>query len=658
MQSKARLGRYLLVPVSLLASAGLFAQSPEDLVKELEELLNTKVTVASKTAESLNEAPGIITVVSRLEIEGYAAQNLGQVLNRVVGMALLSPDIFPKQSLVVRGQETTPYNNHILVLMDGRPMRDPITGGLNGSYWNSFPLAAVDRLEIIRGPGSVLYGSCAYSGVVNIITRTREDEGTGGAASVGLGSNGAFTQSAHVLVRTGSLKGVVGVTEFLDDGPRSRFVDYNGTAGSGLFFHHSLGAVAHFDYQGVTLNAYQGNYDPYSLEGGGEAWVANMKGQQLTTHLDTGYGAELNDQVQVGANLTYNRTAWITGERTLTPVPLYPQASTEGHALLLEATVRIRTYKDLNIILGGGGEKADWGGGLVLDGSQTSSFLYGQMDYRLQALKLIGGLQYNKLENVKGNVSPRLGLIYDFNPVLGAKLLYSTAFRKGYPNETGFNHPVFRGNPELQPELIDTLEGQLFYQGKRLQGTLTYYRSQMKDLIGRQMFANPAGPAPFYLKYLNGGSWDFQGLEAEGRVSLSARLLLTGSATYQTNRDQAGLDNATLHPNTTVKAGFLFHANGWSLGVFDLYTSAPHPTTLVNPSSAVVNKVPGSSQLLSAKASWKAWERGSRSLNVALETDNALDQDMRYPDYPNKAVNSLLVLNPGRTITGSINLVF
>lgn len=662
----------LTLPVlAALSPSPVSAQeAQDDSLKELLALLNTKVTVASKSAESLNAAPGIITVVSRPEIEGFAAQNLGQVLNRVVGMALLSPDIFPGQSLVIRGQETTPYNNHVLVLLDGRPMRDPITGGLNGSYWNAFPISVVEKLEIIRGPGSVLYGSCAYSGVVNIVTRNREEDGLGGQITLGTGSYQATQRSAQILLRKGDLKGIIGLSQFRDLGAEARFIDYNGTAGSGRFFQRNLGLMAHLDYSGLTLNAYHGNYDPYTLEGGNEVWDPNVKSQQITTHLDLGYSASLNSKVTLGANLTYNQTDWYIGERTVTTAPLYPQTFTGGDALLLEANAKIKLGEGFNVILGGGGEKASWGKSkdpatwapsLVIDGDQNSFFLYAQLDYRIEALKLIGGLQYNKLQDIKGNVSPRLGLIYDFTPELGAKLLYSTAFRKGYPNETGFNHPIFRGNASLQPETIGTLEAQVFYQTKTAQASLTYYRSKMKDIITRQLYplaSPPPGLPPFYFQYLNGGSWDYSGFEAEGRLSLTPRLMFTGSASYQTNENEAGVKDATLHPNTMVKAGLLYNQTWGSLGAFDAYFGKPKPTTLVRASSAVVNKDPEAYHLISAKLSIKLHESAKGSVKLALEGNNLAGTDIRYPDYPNKAVNSLIPLSSGRTWMGSITVIF
>jgi len=676
-RSIARTLMFLAPALGILAPTPVMGQdAQDDSLKELLALLNTDVTVASKSAESVNAAPGIITVVTRPEIEGFAAQNLGQVLNRVVGMALLSPDIFPNQSLVVRGQETTPYNNHVLVLLNGRPMRDPITGGLNGSYWNAFPIGVVEKLEIIRGPGSVLYGSCAYSGVVNIVTRTRDEEGVGGQLTLGTGSFQATQRSGHVQVRMGGLKGIIGVSQFRDLGAEASFTDYPTdlphiqSYGTGRFFQRNLGLMAHLDYGGFSLNAYRGNYDPYSLEGGTEGWQPDVRNQQITTHVDLGYSKELNSVVSLGANLTYNQTDWYTGERTPTPAPSFQQAFTGGDATLFEVMAKLKPMEGLNIIVGGGGEKASWGKAkdpatwapsLVIAGDQKSTFLYAQADYRIDRVKLIGGLQYNKLENIDGNVSPRLGVIVDFTPELGAKVLYSTAFRKGYPNETGFNVSVFRGNPLLQPETISTVEAQVFYQTPKAQASLTYYQSKMKDIVTRNLFVidppPPSGP-PIYLKYLNGGTWDYQGFEAEGRISITPRFLVTGSLSYQTNENEAGIKDATLHPNLMVKAGALYTGSRWSLGVFDAYFGKPKSTTLVNPGSDMVNKEPEAYHMVSGKFTWKALEIGKGHVKLALEGNNLFNTDIRYPDYPNKKVNSLLPISSGRTWAASITVVF
>jgi len=618
----------------------LHAQEVDELAKELEALLNTKITVASKSAESLNQAPGIVTVVTSRELEGFAAMNLGQVMNRVVGMALLSPDIFKDNSVVIRGQETWPYNNHILVLLNGRPVRDPITGGLNGPIWNAFPLALVERLEIIRGPGSVLYGSCAYSGVVNIVTKAREGDGVSGQITATGGGHGGFGQQGAVAFRSGELTGLVGLNQYGDQGPRFTFTDYEGTLGSGTFDRHVVGAMAEVGYRGFTLRAVRDSYDQFSLNGGSETWDPHYKGQQVATHLDLGYTLELSPKAQIGANVTFNQTDWYTDARTAPTL-------TTAKATLVELVASLKPREGTNLILGGGAESSTWNGtGLLVGGDQTSTFFYAQVDQRLGAVKLIGGAQYNKLEGIEGNLSPRLGLIWDITPELGAKVLYSTAFRKGYPHETGFNHPVFRGNRDLKPELVTTTEAQLFYQGRTAQASVTLYQSRFKDIITRRVFTTPT----FYLQYFNGGSWDYQGVEVEGKVSLSSRFMATGSASYQTNESEAGLKDATLHPNTMVKAGLLYQEGAWQAGVFNAYFGTPKPTTRVSPSSQVVNPEAEAYHLLSAKVSWKARSWGRKALLLTLEGDNLLGTDVRYPDYANKGVNTLLPLHKGASI--------
>jgi len=71
----------------------------------------------------------------------------------------------------VRGDIQSQLSNHILVLLNGRPVRESLLGGLNFPFFSAFPVEMIERKELVRGPGSVLYGTNAYSGIVNVITR-------------------------------------------------------------------------------------------------------------------------------------------------------------------------------------------------------------------------------------------------------------------------------------------------------------------------------------------------------------------------------------------------------------------------------------------------------------------------------------------------------
>ncbi len=207
---------------------------------------------------------------------------------------------------------------------------------------------------------------------------------------------------------------------------------------------------------------------------------------------------------------------------------------------------------------------------------------------------------------------------------------------------------------DLEPEFVDTYEAQIFYHTDKIQSSLTYYSSRMTNLITRKYFPDASLTPPFYLKYLNVGSWDFRGLEFEGKYSLSENFLATIGLSYQTNENEAGIEDATLHPNYAAKVGLLYTQRRFSIGVFNSCFSQPKDTITVNPESDAVNKVPEANNFLSAELTFKI----NKNFMLSLQADNLLDQDMRYPDFPNKQVNSLIPLNGGRTFYGTLTCNF
>ena len=131
-----------------------------------------------------------------------------------------------------------------------------------------------------------------------------------------------------------------------------------------------------------------------------------------------------------------------------------------------------------------------------------------------------------------------------------------------------------------------------------------------------------------------------------------------GSISHQSNETEAGAEDVSLHPNTLAKFGALYQTRGWTFSLFDVYNSKPKATTSVHPDSAVVNKAPEAVHLVSAKVVWRAYDDGQRAVKLSLEGHNLLGKDIRYPDYPNKAVNSLIPLSEGRTFYVGASVVF
>ena len=169
----------LVFPLLLLRTAS--AQFDEEIFFETEEWVET----AAKRLQPIEESPAAVTIITAEEIQASGATNLGEVLRRVPGlevMSLLSCDYV----IGARGQNR-PLENGVLALVNGRSIYEDFFGVV---LWNSkdFPLEMIERIEVVRGPGSVLYGANAFHAVVNIITKTPL-EAPGSTVSLTAGSN-------------------------------------------------------------------------------------------------------------------------------------------------------------------------------------------------------------------------------------------------------------------------------------------------------------------------------------------------------------------------------------------------------------------------------------------------------------------------------------
>jgi len=136
----------------------------------IEELMDVEITVASKIPESTLEAPGVVVVVPRNEFEIYGDRNLHQLMQRQP--SVYTRDAFPYSDNLAafRGDMSTVAEMHTLILFNGRPIRESAQGH-NVNMYTTLPLTSLDSVELIRGPGSVLYGSNAFTGVVNLKSR-------------------------------------------------------------------------------------------------------------------------------------------------------------------------------------------------------------------------------------------------------------------------------------------------------------------------------------------------------------------------------------------------------------------------------------------------------------------------------------------------------
>lgn len=184
-------------------------------ITEGHDLGETTVT-ATRVAEPVNKVPANVTVITAKELEKRSAFGLREALEREAGI-YVSPTADTKDGLTMRGFGST----NILIMYNGQQLNDSFSGGVN---WDSIPLDNIERVEIVRGAGSSLYGGHAVAGVINIITKDKEQAGIHGKANVSYGSNNTWKRGVQVSGREGALSYRLGYAQRTSDGWAGYFV--------------------------------------------------------------------------------------------------------------------------------------------------------------------------------------------------------------------------------------------------------------------------------------------------------------------------------------------------------------------------------------------------------------------------------------------------
>jgi len=218
---------------------------------ELDEI----VVTASAMEETVNTVPRNITVVTRKDIEQAPSKNVVDLLNREAGINLRSLFGTDKQAVIdIRGMGATAASD-VIVMVDGIRMNSPDMSGVD---YSSIPLEMIERIEIVRGAGSVIYGSGAVGGVINIVTR----KGTPHTETRLYGAYGSYdTRDARA--------GMSGSVQDLGFHLTAGYYDSDGYRDNGDLMKKDVGGV--FDYfltDMITLNL-SGAYhkDEYGLPG-------------------------------------------------------------------------------------------------------------------------------------------------------------------------------------------------------------------------------------------------------------------------------------------------------------------------------------------------------------------------------------------------------
>lgn len=651
----------LIIILLLLGNIYTYGQTEEDVnylsELSLEELMNVNVVTASKSEEKISDAPGIITTITSKEIEQFGAINFTELLDRVVGSLNLSSTLNIQNIVSMRGDVSNDFDSHILLLINSRPFREGLFGGVNSPLYLSLPLSMIDRIEVVRGPGSVLYGSNAYSGVVNIITKKASE--SGGEFEGMAGSFAGKGVSGHYSFKKEDLNIMAGIKYFDEEGWDFEATDIAGVTNEIKFGEQNLGGNLMIDYKGLSLNTVLASSEQnfFSSRPLWRSPVPQTEGSILNFFralVDVGYQHDFSKKFSSGINVTYN--GFTGGEKI--------DIDYKANDWLVELSNYFDPADHINIVVGGtyynqNGRFIQNDLVFIPDYTKIWYSGYAQMSYKpVKSLNLIAGAQINKVEGVDANFAPRLGIIYQVTDKLGVKALYGEAFRAPFAVETSVIVSGFRGNPDLKPETLTSIDAQVFFRDKGLELSATYFTNRKEDNITRNV--TEAGE----IVYMNANEIKSSGIEFEGKYILNKRWFLTGSYAWQQNEIDffgTNIEDFSLLPNHIVKLGVNYqHPRGVSIGLFNTTVSAFGDLTEIS-GLPQRNEIPEGFSLLSGKLNMDLNQLFDLALKqkliLGVYGSNLLDADVYYPDITNRLINSFPGRS-GRAVYGSVTVRF
>lgn len=575
------------------------------------------VTVASRYAQTLEQAPSLVTVVTADDIRIMGYRNLTDVLRNIPGV-YISVSKESRNLAWFRGVVSSD-NNKILLLVDGVPWYD----GVYTHAWidDVIPLFHVKQIEIIKGPGSAVYGTNAYSGVINIVTKKAKDingvqmkmaTGSFARQEVGIMAGQQFEngtqfrayarmfdmrgdglsitpKGASNVSASNPKKSINGGVELVIKNTQIRydFLDYTHTYfvnPQDNLWSVLLESPDEFnlnyrnDFFHVRSNISMGNLGQVS------PYLYTQRYYNTSNYAyTTGYSTDENGKISLGETLVH---AVKFTERYGLGLEAQMQP-TANHVSVFGAGADLTYIADLQdySFINGSGESVPTNFGAEPGSWITDVFTFAQHTWTATWwMEVTGGARLDAYNYAGSFVSPRLGVL--FVPANGAsiKLLYGRANRtpnarevlvQVVPDVDG-TVPFTNGNTALRPERIDTAEIDLNGKSKNLSVRTSVFFSVLQDQITkRSVQAQPGLPLGDQY-YDNTGSGMVLGAEAEAQWRPAQYAVdLSYSATYAMDLVTGNLQYEFPLQMAHFRLGYQPEKNLWLNVRGDIYGKRP-----------------------------------------------------------------------------------
>ncbi|OUD14041.1 TonB-dependent receptor plug domain-containing protein [Thioflexithrix psekupsensis] len=652
----------------------------------LKELMDVEIKTAGKTTEKISDVPASVILVTRQDIQRYGYTQLADILRHVSGMYLIDFYGLGGPAYGVRGYLNPGVSRNVIILINGI---DHVFDYASSYFISSIsiPVEAIDRIEIVRGPQSTIYGSGAFFGVINIITNElHQEQGVASSVTASLGTDGLHKRTARTSYKQEKANIVVNTGYAKTDGGDFKYSDLT-TRDFGLPPKASTKGQLESAHTYLDISA---SYEPFSLtfthhrsKVGGIATRPHIRTGSVRLHeanrLRLGYEIDLNDQWSLNSHVAYieadtefsydssiatdlwsvqfEKTRTYEAEMTLawksenldgllgayyryTPevftyldVPSFPFVSFQNSTQRLEegeALAKRALFSQFSYSLN---DRWKWVAGLRLE-EQAGYNTFSEYGYTPETHRA-WNFYYEKQDIA---VIPRLAVLYTPNDAHLLKLMYGKAI----------NAPSFGQNttaqlndnsPRLKNEEIETLElNYLATLSPKYSITAHFFHNRLSGLFSNIGILTGSNQYTFSLR--NAGRWSTNGVELGLQGNPYDNLQFELGFVYQHTKD---VNNPNIKVSYSpsllgqLKLSYQWDSQ-WSLGMTGYYVSKMSlffDPTLANSEGGFGQYITGKESegyfVLGANVRFQDWL--SKGTSVSLRINNLLDQKVIHPTH-------------------------
>lgn len=548
-------------------SISIFAQDEQNLSElSLEDLLNIPITVSSSTAQTIFNTPSSVSVIDAGMIQKFNYSSIAEALSNIPGLQI-NRTYLKRDIPTTRGILQDHYANKVLVLINGVATWNTVTGEASIDKIN---IHDVERIEVLKGPASVLYGTNAYSGAINIVLKNPDGESAN--TYFGVGSHGFFEAGANYSYSVDDFKLFLSGNSSEEVGQ-----DYSFTDEKKVYGHYNeymkgsnFNINASYKQHSVLFNSFVSHESYLGVEPNWTAGIGN-------DHLSNGYlfAYKLDHHFSDVFGLKYGFT-YDWNQRNLSrTLDDNTRANLKGYRIYNTVNFDLKLIESLNIE---GGFDYDIRKGLEyknynvqkdsllaandMENLQVKEYsVFGQVGYTLNSFNFLVGTRYSNNELFGNNLSSRSSLVYSFDEKNSVKLIWGQSYRAPSLFELYFRTPtntVF-GNTSLNPETSNSFELSYLtaFDNFFIQALVYHATYENKIFRTRRL---PNSDTDKSTIYVNGSTFKADGLELEVKYQNEklADVFANYSYTHGDNGDEVnsnGIYNFKFVPQHVLSAG-------------------------------------------------------------------------------------------------------